>query len=58
VLSPDSPLAKLPNVVLTPHIGGASYNVEANHAQMMADGVAAILRGDKPNHCVNPEVLD
>jgi D-3-phosphoglycerate dehydrogenase len=58
VLSPDSPLAKLPNVVLTPHIGGASYNVEANHAQLMADGIAAILNGDKPPNCVNPEVLD
>jgi hypothetical protein len=23
----------------------------------MADGVAAILRGDKPANCVNPEVL-
>jgi D-3-phosphoglycerate dehydrogenase / 2-oxoglutarate reductase len=57
VLSPDSPLAKLSNVVLTPHIGGASYNVEANHAQMMADGVAAILNGEKPKNCINPEVL-
>jgi D-3-phosphoglycerate dehydrogenase / 2-oxoglutarate reductase len=57
VLPPDSPLARLPNVVLTPHIGGASYNVEANHAQMMADGVAAILRGDKPTNCINPDVL-
>ena len=57
VLSPDSPLAKLPNVVLTPHIGGASYNVEANHAQMMADGVSAILSGTKPKNCINPEVL-
>jgi D-3-phosphoglycerate dehydrogenase len=57
VLSPDSPLAKVPNVVLTPHIGGASYNVEANHAQMMADGITAILTGDKPRNCVNPEVL-
>ena len=57
VLAPDSPLAQLPNVVLTPHIGGASYNVEANHAQMMADGIAAVLRGDKPENCINPEVL-
>ena len=57
VLPPDSPLAQLPNVVLTPHIGGASYNVEANHAQMMADGITAILNGDKPKNCINPEVL-
>src|SRR3954449_12519913 len=57
VLPPDSPLARLPNVVLTPHIGGASYNVEANHAQMMADGIAAILRGEKPANCVNPEIF-
>jgi D-3-phosphoglycerate dehydrogenase len=57
VLPPDAPLAKLPNVVLTPHIGGASYNVEANHARMMADGIAAILRGERPANCINPEVL-
>jgi D-3-phosphoglycerate dehydrogenase len=57
VLPPDAPLAKLPNVVLTPHIGGASYNVEANHARMMADGIAAVLRGERPANCINPEVL-
>lgn len=57
VLAPDAPLAKLPNVVLTPHIGGASYNVEANHAQQMADGISAILAGNKPKNCINPEVL-
>ena len=57
VLAPDSPLAQLPNVVLTPHIGGATYNVEANHAQQMADGITAILNGQKPKNCINPEVL-
>ena len=57
VLSPDALLAKLPNVVLTPHIGGASYNVEANHAQQMADGISAILAGNNPKNCINPEVL-
>ena len=56
-LDPASRLAQLPNVVLTPHIGGASYNTEANHSRMMADGLAALLRGDRPRHCVNPEVL-
>src|SRR5205085_2739946 len=56
-LDPKSPLAQLPNVALTPHIGGASYNTEANHSRMMADDIAALLRGDKPQHCVNPEVL-
>jgi len=56
-LAPDAPLALLPNVVLTPHIGGASYNTEANHALMMGEGIAALLRGERPAHCVNPEVL-
>src|SRR4051794_2702986 len=52
ILPPDSPLAQLPNVVLTPHIGGATYNVEANHAQQMADGITAILGGKKPKNCI------
>lgn len=56
-LSPDAPLAQLSNVVLTPHIGGATYNTEANHAQMMGEGITALLRGERPAHCVNPEVL-
>ena len=56
-LPADHPLTQLPNVVLTPHIGGASYDTEANHARMMGDGIAAILSGQRPAHCVNPEVL-
>jgi len=56
-LPADHPLAQLPNVVLTPHIGGASYDTEANHARMMGDGITAILNGERPAHCVNPEVL-
>jgi D-3-phosphoglycerate dehydrogenase len=56
-LAVDHPLTQLPNVVLTPHIGGASYDTEANHARMMGDGIAAVLSGQRPAHCVNPEVL-
>jgi D-3-phosphoglycerate dehydrogenase / 2-oxoglutarate reductase len=53
----DHPLCAMPNVVLTPHIGGATYNTEANHSKLIADDVARILAGDKPVNCVNPEVL-
>jgi D-3-phosphoglycerate dehydrogenase len=56
-LAADHPLTAMANVVLTPHIGGASYNTEANHARMMGEGVAAVLRGERPAHCINPEVL-
>ena len=45
------------NVVLTPHIGGATYDTEANHSKLIADDVARILAGEKPVNCVNPEVL-
>ncbi|HTD48947.1 MAG TPA: NAD(P)-dependent oxidoreductase, partial [Acidimicrobiia bacterium] len=56
-LAADHPLAGMHNVVLTPHIGGATYDTEANHSKLIADDVARILRGDKPVNCVNPEVL-
>jgi D-3-phosphoglycerate dehydrogenase / 2-oxoglutarate reductase len=56
-LPTDHPLVGLPNVVLTPHIGGATWDTEARQAQMVADDLDALLRGDAPAHIVNPEVL-
>lgn len=56
-LATDHPLCAMNNVVLTPHIGGATYNTEANHSKLIADDVARILAGEKPVNCVNPEVL-
>ncbi len=56
-LPADHPLVGMPNVVLTPHIGGATWNTEARQAQMVADDVAALLSGETPAHIVNPEVL-
>jgi D-3-phosphoglycerate dehydrogenase len=57
VLAVDHPLASMPNVVLTPHIGGATYDTESNHTRLIADGLAALVAGDIPDNCVNPEVL-
>lgn len=56
-LPPDHPLTGMPNVVLTPHIGGATWNTEARQAQMVADDLEALLSGNTPAHIVNPEVL-
>jgi D-3-phosphoglycerate dehydrogenase len=54
----DHPLVAMPNVVLTPHIGGATYDTEVNHTALMAEGLAALQRGEAPSNLVNPEVLD
>ena len=56
-LPTDHPLVAMPNVVLTPHIGGATWNTEARQAQMVADDIDALLSGHRPAHIVNPEVL-
>jgi D-3-phosphoglycerate dehydrogenase len=56
-LPTDHPLVSMPNVVLTPHIGGATWNTEARQAQMVADDLQALLSGNTPAHIVNPEVL-
>jgi D-3-phosphoglycerate dehydrogenase len=56
-LDPSHPIAKLTNVVLTPHIGGATYDTEENHTAMLADDLVRLLSGDRPQHIVNPEVL-
>jgi D-3-phosphoglycerate dehydrogenase len=56
-LPADHPLVGMANVVLTPHIGGATWNTEARQAQMVADDLEALLSGAAPAHIVNPEVL-
>jgi D-3-phosphoglycerate dehydrogenase len=56
-IATDHPLVAMPNVVLTPHIGGATYDTEANHTTLIAEGLAALLRGEAPSNLANPEVL-
>jgi D-3-phosphoglycerate dehydrogenase len=56
-LPTDHPLTGFPHVVLAPHIGGATYDTEANHTQMVAGDLERLLKGETPLHIVNPEVL-
>jgi D-3-phosphoglycerate dehydrogenase len=53
----DHPLVAMSNVVLTPHIGGATWDTEARQATMVADVVTALVAGESHRLIVNPEVL-
>ncbi len=52
------PITQLDNVLLTPHIGGATYDTEVNHSRTIADDLAALLTGGRPRFIANPDVLD
>lgn len=57
VLPPDHPLLGVDRVVLTPHIGGATYDTEVNQTAMIVADLARLLRGERPERIANPEVL-
>lgn len=55
---PDGhPVLALANVVLTPHIGGATWDTEGRGAALVADDLERLLGGVAPLHIANPEVL-
>jgi D-3-phosphoglycerate dehydrogenase len=58
-LPADSALLRLPNVVLTPHVGGSTPDALAAMASGAADNILRFLRGEflDPTACVNPQVL-
>lgn len=55
-VKPDDPILKLENVVLTPHVGGATDESVLRHSQMMAADIERFLRGERPLNLVNPQV--
>jgi D-3-phosphoglycerate dehydrogenase / 2-oxoglutarate reductase len=57
-LPADSPLRALNNVVLSPHLAGASPDVVGHHSRQIVDDLLRLERGERPLHVANPEVLD
>ncbi len=50
-------LRRMPNVVLTPHLGSATREVREAMANVVVDNILAFLAGKAPPDCVNPQVL-
>jgi glyoxylate reductase len=51
-----SSLLELPNTVLTPHIGSAVTELREAMAHSVVDNIFAILNGQPPLNCWNPEI--
>jgi len=54
-VSTQSPFLKPDNVVLTPHIGGATDGTVRRYSQMMVEDIERFIDGKRPKNLVNPE---
>lgn len=55
-VEPNFPLLGLENVIITPHIGGATVETIRRHSQMITEDLLRFTRGEMPVNFVNPEV--
>ena len=53
----DSPLLKMDNVVLAPHISSASLETRSRMAEMVAENLVSFFEGKKPPNLINPDVM-
>lgn len=52
----DDPLLRFDNVLITPHIGSASYAARQRMAALAVGNLLAVFDGKKPALCANPAV--
>lgn len=57
VLSPDSPLYDLPNVLLTPHVAGAAGGELRRFGELIAAEIDRFVQGEALRHAVDPETF-
>ncbi len=57
-LPADDALLAAPNLLVLPHLGSATSATRARMAEVAVDGLLSVLRGERPRHLVNPNVLD
>ncbi len=56
-LATDHPLLAFDNVVVSPHVGSATFETRARMTDLAVDNLLAFFRGERPPCPVNPEVL-
>ena len=56
-LPTDHPLLTLENVVVSPHVGSATYETRTRMTDLAVDNLLAFFAGERPPAPVNPEVL-
>ncbi|TYP79334.1 hydroxyacid dehydrogenase [Paenibacillus methanolicus] len=54
----DHPLLSLPNVIVTPHVGGTTVECNAITSTTVARNVIRVLQGERPEYIGNPEALN
>jgi len=54
---PENRYVQLPNVLVAPHLGGATRDVVRHQTDLILDGIEAWLRGARPTYIANPAVL-
>jgi D-3-phosphoglycerate dehydrogenase len=55
--SADHPLLRLPNVIVTPHVGSRTYESVVRQANTAVQNLILALNGEKPIAQINPEVV-
>jgi D-3-phosphoglycerate dehydrogenase len=56
-LDPASPLLRMEQVIVTPHAAWYSEEGRSDLKRRAAEEAVRVLHGERPRHCVNPEVL-
>jgi D-3-phosphoglycerate dehydrogenase / 2-oxoglutarate reductase len=56
-IDPASPLLRMEQVIVTPHAAWYSEEGRSDLKRRAAEEAVRVLRGARPRHCVNPEVL-
>jgi D-3-phosphoglycerate dehydrogenase / 2-oxoglutarate reductase len=56
-LDPGSPLLQMEQVIVTPHAAWYSEEGRSDLKRRVAEEAVRVLRGERPRHCVNPEVF-
>lgn len=55
--SPPEELFKMDNVILTPHIGSATWEARRQMSLLAAENLIAMIRGERPRNLLNPGAL-